>query len=51
MFVPADVVPSAFVGLGSNSFFRGRDSLASQGTVPRLPPDCVAAIPYISEND
>jgi hypothetical protein len=26
MFVPADAVPSAFVGLGHHSFFRGRDS-------------------------
>jgi hypothetical protein len=28
MFVPADVVPSVFVGLGCHSFFRGRDSFS-----------------------
>jgi hypothetical protein len=26
MFVPADVIPSAFVGLGRHSFLLGRDS-------------------------
>jgi hypothetical protein len=26
MFVPTDAVPSAFVGLGRHSFFRGHDS-------------------------
>jgi hypothetical protein len=26
MFVPADAVPSAFVGMGHHSFFRERDS-------------------------
>jgi hypothetical protein len=67
IFVPAEAVPSAFVGLGCHSFFRGRDSffgcsepslpnagalsLASQGTGPRLPPDCVATVPCIFEND
>jgi hypothetical protein len=29
----------------------GALSLASQGTRPRLLPDCVAAVPCISEND
>jgi hypothetical protein len=28
MFVPTDVVPSAFVGLERHSFFRGRDSFS-----------------------
>jgi hypothetical protein len=67
MFVPADAVPSAFVGLGRHSFFRGHESfswysepslpnpdtlsLASQGTGPRLPLDCVAVVPCISKND
>jgi hypothetical protein len=66
MFVPADAVPSAFVGLGCRSLFRGRDSfsrcsepllpcsgalsLVSQGTGPRLPPKCIATVPCISEN-
>jgi hypothetical protein len=67
MFVPADAVPSAFVGLGTILSFEGVTpfsgysepslpnpsalSLASQGNGPRLPPDCVAAVPCISEND
>jgi hypothetical protein len=29
----------------------GALSLASQGTGPRLPPDCVVVVPCISEND
>jgi hypothetical protein len=67
MFVPADVVPSTFVGLGATLSSEGVTpflvcsepllpnpgalSLASQGTRPRLPPDCVAVVLYISEND
>jgi hypothetical protein len=67
MFVPADAVPSALVGLGCilssegvTPFFEcsepslpnpGALSLASQGTGPRLPPDCVGAVPSIFEND
>jgi hypothetical protein len=67
MFVPADAVPSAFVGLGPHSSSKdvtpfsgcsepvlpssGALSLASQGTGPRLPPECIATVSYVSEND
>jgi hypothetical protein len=67
MFVPADAVPLTFVGLGRHSFFHGCDSfsgcsepslpnlgahsLASQGTGPQLPLDCVATVPCVSKND
>jgi hypothetical protein len=67
MFVPADAVPSAFVGLGAILSSEGVTpfsgcsepslpnpcalSLASQGTGPRLPPDCVAVVPCVSKND
>jgi hypothetical protein len=67
MFVPADAIPSAFVGLGATLSSEGVTpfprcsepslpnpgalSLASQGTGPWLPPDCVDVVPCISEND
>jgi ABC-type xylose transport system permease subunit len=67
MFVPTDAVPSAFVGLGTILSSKGVTpfsgcseplqpcpgalSLVSQGTRPRLPLECVAAVPCISEND
>jgi hypothetical protein len=66
MFIPADAIPSAFVGLGAIPSFEGVTpfsgcsepllpslgvlSLASQGTRPRFPPECVAAVPCISKN-
>jgi hypothetical protein len=67
VFVPADAVPSAFVGLGATLSFEdvtlfsgcsepvlpslGALSLASQGTGPRLPLECVAVVSCVSEND
>jgi hypothetical protein len=67
MFVPIDVVPLTFVGLGATLSSEGATpfpgcgepslpnpgalSLVSQGTGPRFPPDCVAAVPCIFEND
>jgi hypothetical protein len=63
MFVPADDVPSTFVGLGATLSSEGVTpfprcgepslpnpgvlSLASQRTGPRLPPDCVATVPCV----